>query len=473
MVPRMNRLFDAFARAGKELYLVGGAVRDLALGADICELDDLDFCTNARPAETLKILRSGRFNTYDMGFEFGTVGCVLHGPEEAGYPKDCQVTTYRSEEYYRRGSRHPVVKFGHTIDQDLGRRDFSINSIAMDASGEYYDPYDGLGDLQRGVLRVIGDPTETLAEDPLRILRVGRFVSRLGFKVDAALFDAAHHRAEYILDISRERWLQEMSKLLCGDHVRAALQFLHDVRILGIILPEVASLRGLHNRVPDGGGHRHKDIWDHTLQVIEQTPVTPVLRWGALLHDMGKPWTRALHRDGTVTFLRHEQLGAMLFEGIAKRFVFDNTSAAEITAVIANHGRIPQYDEEWSDAAVRRLVRDLDPHIDSLIAFARADLTTAIPAKREAALGRLDHLERRIAQLEEAAALRPVLPTGLGRDLMKEFTLKPSPIVGELKDWLTEQVIDGALESDQSTAYYVAYLKNHPPDFLSAGEENE
>lgn len=480
MVPRMSRfdpqvsaLFEAFERAGKELFLVGGAVRDLALGRGLDTLDDLDFCTNARPGESLKILKKSNFNTYDMGFEFGTVGAVLHGDEAAGYPKDCQVTTYRSEEYYRRGSRHPVVKFGDTIDQDLGRRDFSINSIAMDASGDYYDPYNGLGDLERGVLRVVGDPLETLAEDPLRILRIGRFVARLGFDVDGALFEAAHDRAEHILDISRERWLQEMNKLLRGEHVRAALQFLHDVRILGIILPEVAALNGLHDRVPDDGGHHHKDVWDHTLQVIEQAPADTVIRWGALLHDMGKAWTRALHRDGTVTFLRHEQQGAMLFEGISKRFTFDNTSSAEVAAIIRDHGRIPQYTSEWSDAAVRRLVRDLDPYVDSLLKFARADLTTRFADRRAAALGRIDELERRIEELEAAASLRPVLPKGLGNEIIKEFTLKPGPIVGDIKDWLVEQVIDGALESDQPSTYYVAHLKENPPEFMGSGEENE
>ena len=153
-----------------------------------------------------------------------------------------QVTTYRSAEYYRRGSRHPVVKFGDTIDQDLGRRDFSINSIALDKDNKFVDPYDGLGDLERGILRVVGDPYETLAEDPLRILRIGRFKSRLGFDVDAELHKAAFGRADCILDISRERWLQEMTKLLKGDHVADALNFLHEVRILGIILPEVSAL---------------------------------------------------------------------------------------------------------------------------------------------------------------------------------------------------------------------------------------
>ena len=321
------------------------------------------------------------------------------------------------------------------------------------------------------MLRVVGVPTETLAEDPLRILRIGRFISKLGFTVDASLFEAARHRAEFILDISRERWLQEMNKLLCGDGVAAALRFLHDVRILGMILPEVVALRGLHEGLPDGV--HHKDIWEHTLQVVEQAPATPVLRWSALLHDMGKAWTREIHRDGAVTFLRHEQHGAMLFEGIARRFTFDNASAAEICAVIRNHGRIPQYNDEWTDAAVRRVVRDLDPYVDTLLTFSRADLTTAVPLKREAALRRIDELERRIAELDAASSLRPALPTGIGRVIMSEFGLAPSPIVGEIKDWLEEQIIEGGLESDQPTSYYVAKLKQNPPDFLVAGRENE
>lgn len=472
----MKRLFDTFEQAGKELYLVGGAVRDLALGCAIEELDDLDFCTNARPDETLAILRRAKFNTYDMGFEFGTVGCVLRAPEGTkggGYPKDCQVTTYRSHEYYRRGSRHPVVQFGDTIDEDLGRRDFSINSIAMDAKGEFYDPYDGLGDLRRGILRVVGDPLETLAEDPLRILRVGRFVARLGFAVDDALRDAASARADHILDISRERWLQEMSKLLCGPFARRGVEFLHDVRILGIILPEVVALHGLHERVPDMEKWHHKDIWDHTLQVLQQSPSTPTLRWAALLHDMGKAWTRTLHPSGTVAFLRHEQQGGMLFEGIARRFTFDKVLATEVKALIEQHGRVPQYDAAWSDAAVRRLVRDLDPHVDLLLAFARADLTTSIPAKREAALQKLDDLTDRIVQLEAAASLRPVLPAGIGKVIMKEFTLTPGPVVGDVKAWLEEQIIEGVLESEQPTPYYIATLRADPPACLRASEENE
>jgi len=397
-----------------------------------------------------------------MGFEFGTVGCVLQGPESEGFPKDVQVTTYRSEEYYRRGSRHPVVEFGDTIEQDLGRRDFSINSMALDADGNFVDPYRGLQDLENGILRVVGDPLETLAEDPLRILRVGRFMSRLGFAVDEALYEAAHARAEYILEISHERWLQEMSKLLKGEYVRSALTFLHEVRILGIILPEVTGIIGLHESSPV----HHKDVWDHTLQVIEQSAPTVPQRWAALLHDMGKAWTRQVSKDGVVTFYRHEEHAAMLFDAIARRFTFDNATAAEVKFIIANHGRVSQYTGEWTDSAVRRFVRDMDPYVESMLEFARADLTTSFEDKRRAALERVDELEYRIAELERQAQLRPEIPSGFGRDIMQGFGIDPGPMVGEIKDHVEELIIEGELPSGESAEFYLDYVKEHPPEWL-------
>ena len=461
--PRVQKLFDAFEEEERELFLVGGAVRDWALGETIENLDDLDFCTDARPEETQRILETHGFTTYDLGFEFGTVGCVLHGPEEKGYPKDCQITTYRSEEYYRRGSRHPEVEFGDTIEQDLGRRDFSINSMAMDGEGELTDPYGGKDDLRDGILRVIGDPSETLAEDPLRILRVGRFMSKLGFRPAEELRDACFERADHLLDISRERWFQEMTKLLRGPHPSEALRYLHDVRALGIMLPEVASLVGLHESSPV----HHKDVWEHTLEVLERAKPTKALRWAALLHDIGKPWTRIVDEEADeVTFYRHEKHGAMLFEGIKKRFTFDNTTGQEVAFIIRNHGRAPQYTSEWSDSAVRRYVREMDPYVDSMLEFARADLTTSIDAKRKRALSQLDELEARIDELEREHTLRPELPSGLGNDLMEAFDLEPSPLVGELKDFLEEEIVEGRLENRRDARYYVDRLTEDPPAFL-------
>ncbi len=459
--PRVQCLFDAFDQEGEDLYLVGGAVRDRELGASMEALDDLDFCTSARPDTTEHILRYDDFDIYELGKEFGTVGCVLHGPDDEGYPKDCQITTYRSDEYYRRGSRHPDVEFGDTIEEDLSRRDFSINSMAMDGDGEVFDPYGGAEDLEAGILRVIGDASETLAEDPLRILRVGRFMSRLDFEPRDGLREACRERADHLLEISRERWLQSMTKLLKASHPRVALEFLEDVRALGIMLPEVASLVDLHASSPI----HHKDVWDHTLQVVEQSKPTAAQRWAALLHDIGKPWTRTL-RDGNITFYRHEEHGAMLFEGIRERFRFDNETADAIAFIIENHGRTTQYTGEWSDAAVRRYVRDMDPYVDAMLEFARADLTTSIDEKRERALDQIDELEARIESLERERTLRPELPSGLGYNLMETFNLGESPLIGELKDYLEDAIVEGRLENDRQARYYIDHLSEYPPDFL-------
>ena len=464
----MKRLFEAFDRAGKELFLVGGAVRDIALGIAKEEIDDLDFCTNARPEESLQIIKDAGLAHYDMGIEFGTVGAVLHGPKEKGFPKDCQITTYRSEEYYRRGSRHPQVKFGDTIEQDLGRRDFSINSMAIDGEENFVDPYGGLDDLKKGLLRVVGDPWETLAEDPLRILRVARFQSRLGFDVDEDLYRASYDRAEYILDISRERWLQEMTKVLRGAYLHRAMQFLHDVRILGIILPEVAVLVGFHETSPV----HHKDLWEHTLQVVLQAPDDDGLKWAGLLHDVGKVWTRRVdEEEEKVTFYRHEEQGALLFEGVSKRFKFDNATRDRVDFIIRNHSRPHQYDSDWSDAAVRRFVRDMDPYLDSILDFARADLTTRVDWRRKEALDRLEELTERIEELEAEEALRAELPAGLGNAIMDHFDLDPSPVIGELKQALEERIMDGTLQSGREPQYYVESLRNSPPPALCDEDE--
>lgn len=469
----LKPLFDAFDDADRELYLVGGAVRDWALGANMEALDDFDFCTDARPETTLDILETNDFHTYELGGEFGTVGAVLFAPEDREddetYPKDIQITTYRSDEYYRRGSRHPTVEFGDTIEEDLGRRDFSINSMALDADGQLIDPYDGHRDLEEGILRVIGDPVETLAEDPLRILRTGRFIARLAFEPHDDLLDACIRRADRLLEISRERWFQEMTKLLVADHPAQGIRFLVDVGALGIMLPEVVSLVDLHERGEPGERDdlHHKDVFEHTLQVLQQAPPDEALRWAALLHDIGKPWTRRVHDDDSITFYRHEAHGAMLFDGIRRRFTFDNDTGAEVQFLINHHGRAPQYTDDWSDAAIRRFVRDMDPYVESILAFARADLTTSIDEKRRAAIANLDELEQRIDKLERRRDLRPDLPSGIGNDIMEAFDLEPSPMVGELKDFVEERIMDGELENHRDSRYYVNYLTSNPPDFLS------
>lgn len=453
----VQRLFAAFDAAGHDLWLVGGAVRDWALGAPMDTLDDLDFCTDARPERTATILKRANFQVYELGAEFGTVGAVIYG-EGAGYPKDVQVTTYRSEEFYRRGSRHPTVEFGDTIEQDLGRRDFSINSMALDARGDLFDPYGGRRDLDEGVLRVIGDPSETLAEDPLRILRIGRFMARLGFAPTDTLRRAAAERAPGILDISAERWLQEMTKLLRSPFVARALRFLHDVRILGIILPEVDSLKSFHA----SSAAPHPDLWNQTLQVVEQAPRSAPLRWAALLHAIGKRWTRQVDEDGQVRFDGYAARGAELTGAITERFRMDNATAKQVRFLVSQQEADPAaaYEPTWPDARVRRWALAKDPWIAGVIALARAQVTAEGPAM-ERTLASLDALKDRVASLEEARDLRPELPSGIGYALMEAFSLKPSPMIGELKEWLEDEIIEERVASRRDPIYYVEHVRAH------------
>lgn len=464
----MQRIFDAFEKAGKELFLVGGAVRELARGIDFELIDDLDFCTNARPQETLEILRGAKLTIYDVGIEFGTVGTVLYSDTLAGYPKDCQITTYRSEEYYRRGSRHPQVSYGDTLEQDLKRRDFSINSIAMNARGEYIDPYDGVGDLARGILRVVGDPHETLAEDPLRILRVGRFIAKLGFDADESLREACEQRADCILEISRERWLQEMTKLVMGAHAPCGLEFLRDVRILGNILPEVAALSGF-NASSQG---EQEDCWAQTMKILLAAERTPVQRWAALLHLIGEP---GASRDEAPRFERHEERGAALSQGIAERFRFDNAMTRELRKLIEAHGLVLEYERGCADPGVRRLVRALDPYFEGHVALARATLEVVSDDEKRAGLEAIGELVDRAARLDDADDLRPRHPRGLGKEVMTAFHLKPGPIIGQIKDYLEEQMLDGTLRNGAEASLYIEHLRAHTPDFLAKalGQDGE
>lgn len=471
----LEHLFGIFSRADRELYLVGGAVRDMAMGHDFDSLDDLDFATNARPRETLALLQEAGYKTYDVGIEFGTVGTLVRGPRRRGYPKDVQITTYRSEEKYRRGSRHPVVSYGHSIDEDLRRRDFSINSIAMGANGEYYDPYDGRGDIARGVLRAVGDPLERLAEDPLRILRIARFMAKLGFDPDASLEAAARVKATWLLEIARQRWLQEMGKLLIGPHAPKALQFLSQTRALGVILPEVASLVDLHQRCP--GGPLHEDYWSLTCQRVVRAGSDKIRSWTALLADIGRPWTRVLDPDGgqpgaelagmasgafpqepvsgvKANFPHCAQMASLMSKGIARRFHFDNATSDEVSFTLAHHHlALAPGGAQWSDVEVRRFAQAVGAHADRVLDF--AELLVDEPDTPEGAAPAA--IRARLNALRERNELLPELPKGLGKLLIDELSVKPGPRLGELIDALKESIILGEVPFNLDGRSYLAH----------------
>jgi poly(A) polymerase len=403
---------------------------------------------------------------FKTGWNFGTVGTVLHGDESSGYPKQVQITTYRSGEAYRPGSRHPDVTFGSSLEDDLGRRDLTVNSLALDADGKVIDLYGGLQDLADRKLRLLGDPEVTLREDPLRMLRVARFISQLGFRPTNRVRQACHKMAACIIDISRERWFQEIDKLLVGGNVEESLQFLQDTRLLGFLMPEVACLVDLHKT----SKHHHKDVWEHTKQVVAQSPPRQNVRWAALLHDIGKPWTREYAPRGKVHFFRHEDHGALLFEGVAHRFRFPNQLRKTVRFLIKHHLRGNLYDGQWTDSAVRRFIKDIGEHLEDLIAFTKADITSANRERRTRNLRLAQELERRCAEISAKDGQKPALPKGLGNEIMKRFGLRPGRHIGDIRDRVEEAVIQGELPAQGDFEVYLSWLDAHEEVVTSARE---
>ena len=452
----MQRLFKLFHKANRELFLVGGAVRDMVMGAPYASIHDLDFATDCTPEASSRILRAGGLGVFKTGWNFGTVGTVLNGDEDAGYPKQVQITTYRSAETYRTGSRHPEVAFGKSLEEDLGRRDLTINALASGEDGEVIDLHEGRRDIEERRIRILGEPEVTLREDPLRLLRVARFMSKLGFTPTRRVRSACTQVASGILDISRERWFQEMSRLLVGDHVEPALQFLLDTRVLGFILPEVAALAGFHKT----SRHHHKDVWEHTKQVVAQAPPVQTVRWAALLHDIGKPWTREYAPGGKVHFFRHEDLGAIMFEGVAHRFRFDNRLRRTVRFLIKNHLRGNLYDGTWTDSAVRRFVKDTGEHREDLLHFTSADITSANPQRKAKNLRLAAELAARCKEIVEKDGQQPALPKGLGTAIMARFSLQPGRHVGDIRKALEEAVIQGQLPAQAEYDVYLDWLES-------------
>lgn len=433
MERNVERLFDLFERDGHQLYLVGGAVRDLLRGQLLDQLKDLDFTTDATPDQVLRLLRGDRITAFDVGRPFGTVGSVLGGKADERRT-DCQITTFRGQDG-QNGA------FGASLEEDLALRDLTVNSMAMDRHFVPIDPYNGRSDLAEHRLRAVGDPNRMLLDDPLRMLRVGRFVSTLGYEVDESLLEATQTVADTILTTSPERWLEEMNKLLVGAAPAGGIAYLRAAFVLEKILPEVVSLFDFETTC----SAHHKDLWDHTLRVVEQSDPALEQRWAALVHDVGKTSTREVDNQGQVHFLGHERESALMFEKISVRFKMGNQLSNMIREIVLNHGYVASYSDQWTDSALRRLARRLGGHLDSVLAFVRADLTTSFADRKAAALGRIDELADRLRALERNAQLTPILPKGLGTVLMRRLGIEPGPKVGDLIGAIEEACLDGEL----------------------------
>ena len=452
----MTDLLSAFRSAGKPLYLVGGAVRDQLRGL---APKDLDYATAATPPETKEILRKAGFPVIPLGEAFGTIATLVPGvPGEDGTAerRQVEITTFRTAESYRKGSRKPKVVFGKSIELDLKRRDFTINAMALDDAGALIDPFGGRDHLAAKLLVTPSPAEEIFGDDPLRMLRAARFIAQLGFQPAPEVQQAVSARAGDILTVSRERWKQELDKLLSGQAAGAALIFLASNRLLSFLLPELHAMLLLTGK-PQGRYHS-KDIWEHTLKVVEGAPARAPLRWAALLHDVAKPQTRT-EDGGEVHFLQHAELGAEMFDGIADRLRFGREERKRVRFLIQAHLRPNLYQKTWSDSAVRRLAEDAGDYLEDLLALSKADITSANPNRVAQGLANVTALGDRIEGLRRAEALTPKLPPGLGTLIHEQLGIPLGREIGVLRDSLLEAIREGKLESGQPAEVYLAYLK--------------
>ena len=432
--PLASSLAQAFSAKGYTLALVGGPVRDAILGR---LGNDLDFTTNAKPEESKKILHGWADHVWDTGIAFGTVAGKLGDTT-------VEVTTYRSD-VYEKDSRKPEVSYGETIEGDLSRRDFRVNSMALELTGptpEFIDPFDGLSDLTKKILQTPGKPEDSFSDDPLRMLRAARFASQLNFEIAPNVLVAMKEMASRLSIISAERIRDELSKILMSQNPRLGITILVDTGLAEIVLPEIPKLR-----LEVDEHHHHKDVYEHSITVLEQAiehedrlgGPNLVIRLAALLHDIGKPKTRNLIEGGGVSFHHHEVVGARLAKKRLQELRFDGHTVEEVETLIALHLRFHGYgDGEWSDSAVRRYVRDAGDLLVHLHVLTRADCTTRNKTKAARLAATYDSLETRIAVLMEQEELSKIRPDLDGAQVMEILDLKPSRAVGQAMDFLME-----------------------------------
>jgi poly(A) polymerase len=439
----IQQLGRAFGQEQRRLYLVGGPVRDLLLGR---EPPDLDFTTDARPELVKRLLqRAEALELFAVGERFGTIGGIFAG-QPGGRPVEVEITTYRSESY-RPYSRKPEVEFGQSLEGDLARRDFTINAMALEvveASDQppLIDPFDGRTDLERRLVRAVGRPDERFSEDPLRLLRAVRFATQLGFALDPDTAAAIRKHAAELAWIPNERIQPELDRTLLSPGVADGIRLLCDLGLMAELIPELLAMRGMHEDL-----YRHKDVFEHTLQVVSAVPAELTLRWAALLHDIAKPRTRSIEA-GEVHFHRHELVGKQMARKILATLKYPRKLTEDVATLVELHLRPNSYEPDWTDGAVRRLMREAGENLERLLLLSRADVTSRRPDRRQAADRRVNALEARCAELQAQADVARLTSPLDGLELMALFGRGPGPWIKPIKDHLTELVVEGVLSMD-------------------------
>ena len=429
----LSRLFND---AGHRLYLVGGSVRDALLDRPHF---DLDFTTDARPDQIKAIVAEWADTVYTVGEDFGTIGVFKNGHTH-------EVTTFRSE-VYRDDSRKPHVAFSDDLEVDLSRRDFTVNAIAVELPDpELIDPFGGLGDLNSRVLRTPLAPEVSFSDDPLRMLRLFRFMATLEFEPDPAALEAAVDMADRLAIVSAERIRDEFSKLLVAPRPGQALLGMVRTGLAAHIVPELAELEMAQDPV-----HRHKDVLAHTLAVVDKTDPKLEIRLAALLHDIGKPATRHFSEAGA-TFHHHEVVGARIARQRLRDLRYPKSVVADVGQLVFLHLRPHTFKMGWTDSAVRRYVRDAGALLEDLNQLVRCDVTTRNKGRAREIQDRIDELEDRIADLREKEHLESLRPPINGNDVMAYLGIPPGPLIGVIMDVLTEHRIEEG-PYEQAEAY--------------------
>jgi len=462
--PVVDELGRRFAAAGHELHLVGGSVRDALLGR---LGDDLDFTTDAHPPRVLDVVNGWADGTWGTGIDFGTVGVVKSGFR-------LEITTFRSD-LYDGETRNPVVTFGDSLEGDLQRRDFAVNAMAVSLpEHQFVDPFGGLAQLGVRVLDTPGTPEQSFRDDPLRMLRAARFASQLSFTPAPRVVAAMTAMAGEIDRITPERVGAELVKLILGANPRAGLALLTETGLADRVLPELPALR-----LERDEHHQHKDVYEHTLTVLDQAIAQEedgpdlTLRLAALLHDIGKPATRRFEDGGGVSFHHHEVVGAKLVRKRLRALRMPKALVEDVAMLTFLHLRFHGYGTgAWTDSAVRRYVTDAGDLLPRLHKLVRADCTTRNPRRRQTLQRSYDDLERRIATIAEAEDLARVRPDLDGNAIMTLLGVPPGPLVGKAWKFLKELRLEqGPLPRDQAEAALLEWAAREgiiPPDAKDA-----
>jgi poly(A) polymerase len=455
--PVISALGEHFAEAGHEISLVGGSVRDALLGR---LGNDLDFTTSAPPEEVERLIAGHVDALWDIGRAFGTIGCRIGR-------LTCEITTYRSDQYDG-ASRKPVVAYGTSLEGDLGRRDFTVNAMAVVLPElRFVDPFHGVEAMESRALRTPGRPEDSFDDDPLRMLRAARFAAQLDFDVEPSVLDAMTSMAERLGIVSAERVRDEFSKLVLSANPRAGLRILVETGLADQFVPELPALK-----LEIDEHHRHKDVYEHTLTVVEQAIDLEAdgpdltLRLAALMHDIGKPATRRFEAGGGVSFHHHEMVGARMTRKRLKALRYPKDLIDDVAHLVELHLRFHGYAEgEWTDSAVRRYVRDAGPLLLRLHALTRADCTTRNRRKAASLAAAYSSLEERIAVLAEAEELAAIRPDLDGNDIMQVLGIPAGRAVGEAYKYLLEVRLDrGPLDRDDAIEVLRQWWAERPAD---------